>query len=161
MAAPHPASVNTARLVTFRWKDQIRVLLAFARFGVEGKMTDNAGTGGVCCRIGSDGKMDDRAIDEYGTTHLRHPTSGYEFSECAYVPNYDQMCREAIELHKRIFHSDIVSWDFATNVDGSPVFLEMNFQGVSYIYQFASRKPIFGDLTREVLQYVRDHRPYD
>jgi len=32
MAAPHPSSVNTLRMVTLRWENEIRYLLTFARF---------------------------------------------------------------------------------------------------------------------------------
>lgn len=159
MAAPHPSSVNTIRIVTFRWKDEVRVLMAFARFGTGGKLTDNAGTGGVCCGIGDDGRLNPVAVDEFGTIHERHPTSGYAFGQQVAIPKYDELCLEAIRLHKRIFHFDIVSWDFAVNVDTKPVFLEINFQGVSFIYQFACGKPIFGELTDEVLEHIRQTRP--
>ena len=45
LAAPHPDSLNTVRIVTFRWCGEIRPLLAFVRMGVSGSITDNAGTG--------------------------------------------------------------------------------------------------------------------
>lgn len=158
MAAPHPSSVNTIRMVTFRWKDEVRVLMAFARFGTGGKLTDNAGTGGVCCGIRDDGRLNPVAVDEFGTVHERHPTSGYAFSQQVGIPNYDELCFEAVRLHKRIFHFDIVSWDFAVSVDAKPIFLEVNFKGVSFIYQFACGKPIFGELTDEVLGHIRRTR---
>jgi hypothetical protein len=158
MAEPHPSSVNTVRIATFRWGSDIRVLVAFARFGVGGKLTDNAGTGGICCGIGADGTLSATGVDEYGGTYSTHPTSGYDFSRRQRIPNFERMCDLARKLHEKIFHFDIVSWDFATREDDSPVFLEMNFQGVSYIYQFAWGAPLFGDLTDEVLARVRARR---
>lgn len=156
MAEPHPSSVNTVRLVTFRWNDDITLLMSFARFGTGGKLTDNAGTGGVCCGIGEGGRLNATAIDEHGTVYERHPTTGYFFGKRAVVPNYDNLCQQAVALHRRIFHFDIVSWDFAVGENSEPVFLEFNFQGVSYIYQFACEKPIFGELTKDVLELIRD-----
>jgi hypothetical protein len=156
MAAPHPSSVNTVRLVTFRWNDEIRPLLSFARFGTAGKLTDNAGTGGVCCGIGEGGRLNATAVDEFGTVHTHHPTSGYDFGLRAVVPNYDLLCERALALHRRIVHFDIVSWDFAVDEHAEPVFLEFNLRGAVYIYQFASGKPVFGELTQAVLGRIRD-----
>lgn len=156
MAEPHPSSVNTIRLVTFRWHDDIRLLLSFARFGTGGNITDNAGTGGVCCGIGEDGRLHATAVDEHGTVHAQHPTTGYAFDNRIVVPNYEQICQQALALHQKIFHFDLVSWDFAVGENGEPVFLEFNLRGAIYIYQFACGKPIFGDLTAEVLELIRD-----
>lgn len=158
MAEPHPSSVNTVRLVTFRWCGDIHPLLAFARFGTRGKITDNAGTGGVCCGIDEEGRLNAQAVDEFGGIHMQHPTSGYCFATRALVPNFEAMRRKALELHRKILHFDIVSWDFAVDVGGEPHFLEVNFQGVSYIYQFAAGRPIFGELTEAVLEAVRRAR---
>jgi len=71
---------------------------------------------------------------------------------------YDCVCKLALDLHKQIFHFDLVSWDFAIGSEGEPIFLEVNFQGVVHVYQFACRKPLFGDLTKDVLEAVRDSR---
>lgn len=80
MAQVHPDSVNTIRMVTFRWKNEIRMLIAFARFGSHGKLTDNAGTGGLCCGIDEQGKLNDSAVDVAGMVYSRHPTTGYSFA---------------------------------------------------------------------------------
>lgn len=158
MAQVHPDSVNTVRMVTFRWQNEIRVLMAFARFGRDGKLTDNAGTGGLCCGIDREGRLNDTAVDGTGTVYSRHPTSGYSFADRISIPNYDCICKLALDLHKQIFHFDLVSWDFAIGHQGEPIFLEVNFQGVVHVYQFACRKPVFGDLTKDVLEAVRDSR---
>ena len=57
-------------------------------------------------------------------------------------------------MHEQIPHFDIVSWDFAVGEDGKPIFLEVNFRGAAFIYQFACG-PLFGDLTSSVLESVR------
>jgi len=156
MAQVHPGSVNTIRMVTLRWKNEIRVLMAFARFGTHGRLTDNASTGGLCCGIDEQGRLNDSAVDAAGTVYSRHPTTGYSFAKRIAVPNYDSVCKFALDLHRQIFHFDIVSWDFAIGDQGEPVFLEVNFRGMIHVYQFACRRPVFGDLTTEVLEAVRD-----
>ena len=156
MAEPHPSSVNTIRLVTFRWDDEIRVLLAFARFGSDGKVTDNARTGGVCCGIDSDGRLAATSFDRDGGRHTTHPTTGYDFTRQQSIPNYAQLCQRAMELHDRIWHFDLVSWDWAIRDDGQPIFVEFNVRGTAYTYQFALGGPMFADQTVEVLERIRD-----
>jgi hypothetical protein len=145
-------------MVSFRWKNEIRVLMAFARFGRGGMLTDNAGTGGLCCGIDRHGKLNDTAVDSAGIHYARHPTSGYRFAERISIPDYDNICKLALHLHGQLYHFDIVSWDFAIGRQGEPVFLEVNLQGVVHVYQFACNKPVFGDLTKDVLEAVRKGR---
>ena len=158
MAQVHPGSINTVRMVTLRWRNDIRVLLAFARFGSEGKLVDNSGMGGLCCGIDQQGRLNDSAVDKAGTVYSRHPTTGYSFARRLSIPNYESVCKLVLDLHRQIFHFDFVSWDIAIGFEGEPIFLEVNFQGAIHVYQFACRKPLFGNLTNDVLNAVRDNR---
>lgn len=158
MAAPHPASVNTVRLMTFRWQGEIHLLAPAARFGRDGKLTDNISTGGVCCRIDDDGRLAPPGVDARGDLHRTHPTTGYPLERVPAIPGFRRMQAAALALHRQIYHFDIVSWDFAVAEDGEPVFLEMNFLGLGFIYQCAIHAPLFGDHTAGVLEYVRDRR---
>lgn len=168
MSKPHPDSVNTLRMVTLRWQGEIQHLLTFARFGANGSVRDNAGTGGVCVGITDKGEFLDIAIDEKANSHKTHPTTGYKFGKDK-IPNYDEFISFVKDLHKSILHYDFISWDVAVGEDGKPIFLELNFRGVSWLYQLAAQKPLFGDLTSEVLKFIkseiseskstRDYRP--
>jgi hypothetical protein len=158
MAAVHPSSVNTLRLVTLRWDGALRLLLAFARFGVGGRVTDNAGTGGLCCGIDEHGRLDATAVDARGRFHGKHPDTGHDFGERLAVPGWPAFPAAALRLHARVRHFDLVSWDFAVGEAAEPVLLEMNFKGVAEVYQLATRRPLFGDLTAEILEAVRDDR---
>jgi len=158
-AAPHPASVNTLRIVTFRWDGALQPLLTIARFGIGGRITDNAATGGILCRVADDGRLADHALDLDGNALEKHPDTGYAFTQPLVVPGFDAFRREALRLHGQIFHFDFVSWDFAVGEDGAPIFLEMNFQGVCEAYQIVERRPLFGERTEALLEAVRDARP--
>src|SRR5699024_6601521 len=57
-----------------------------------------------------------------------------------------------------ILHHDFVSWDIVVGNDGLPVFLEANFRGGTWFYQLLSEKPLFGDLTEEILEYMHKER---
>lgn len=155
MAAPHPHSVNTVRVITLRWRAELRVLHAFMRVGTHGKITDNAGTGGIHRRVEQDGRISPGAVDIKGRKYQVHPQTGFSFTADDSVPGYRAMCEYALELHRRIQHFDLVSWDFVVSENSTPLFLEMNFQGTSYLSQFAAEEPMFGELTSDILAALR------
>lgn len=164
MGTPHPSSVNTLRMVTLRWKGEIHNLVTFARFGSGGSVNDNAGTGGVCVGVNDDGTFLDYAIDEHPRIHFKHPTTNYRFADMPKIPNFDEYKLFVQQLHKQIIHHDYVSWDIAVGIDGKPIFLEANFMGATWLYQLASKKPIFGDLTEEIIkhvtrEYIKSNKP--
>lgn len=155
MAAPHPASVNTLRMVTFRWKNEIRHLLTYARFGGDNNVKDHSISGGVSVGVTDSGELMNFAIDTNCKVYQEHPTTDYSFANNkSTIPNYEFFKSYVEDLHKNILHHDFVSWDIAVGIDGQPIFIESNFRGTSWRYQLVSQKPIFGDLTEEVLQYV-------
>jgi len=154
MAAPHPSSVNTLRLITLRWKNEIKFLLGFARFGANNDIKDHTHSGGVALGFSDSGEFMDYTIDANCFVHTHHPTTNYDFTNKAQIPNFEKIKKYIIGLHKKILHHDYVSWDIAVGIDGEPIFIEANFRGPSWRYQLASQKPLFGDMTEEILQYV-------
>lgn len=158
MSDPHPDSVNTLRMVTLRWKDEIRYLLTFAKFGASGKVLDNTSAGGVSIGVKDNGEFMETALDRSFKIHTEHPTTGLPFKDIGPIPNFDQFKQYVIDLHKNILHHDFVSWDIAVGDDGLPVFLEANFKGGTWFYQLLSEKSLFGDLTEEILEHVYRER---
>lgn len=158
MSDPHPDSVNTLRMVTLRWKGEIRYLLTFARFGANNNVLDNTSHGGVSIGVKDNGEFMDKAIDRSFKVHETHPTTDFPFKDMKPVPNFDQFKQYVIDLHKHILHHDFVSWDIVVGKDGLPVFLEANFRGGTWFYQLLSEKPLFGDLTEEILEYMYKER---
>ncbi len=157
LAMPHPESLNTVRVLTFRWQDSIRAICMFQRMGIDGSVTDNAGTGGLCRGISEQGLLYDYAVNNQGQKHIHHPTTAYAFKK-EQLPGFKALRKIACELHLRIPHFDLISWDFAIDPQSRPFFLEMNFQGVSYVYQFATGEPLFKEDTAAVLQHIRKFR---
>ena len=149
----YPKSVNTLRMVTLRWRGDITHLLTFARFGTGDSVRDNAGMGGVCCGVEEDGSLMDFAIDVKKEIYQTHPTTKQPFKGVI-IPSFDKMVSFAINLHKSILHHDYISWDIIVGQDAEPIFLELNFWGVSWIYQLASKKALFGDLTEQIIPKV-------
>ena len=155
IAAPHPASINTLRMVTFRWKNEIHHLLTFARFGSNNDIRDN-GDVETSPRIGvtDSGEFFKVGVSQNGQTFTHHPSTGYCFADLEPIPNFDEFKQFVIDCHKRILHLNFASWDIIVGVDGKPIFLEVNFGGSTSFYQLATRQSIFGDLTEEVLAHV-------
>jgi|SRR5690625_1146357 len=155
MAEPHPASVNSLRMVTFRWKGEIKHLLTYARFGGGNNVKDHAIAGGVSVSVDDDGILGKYGLDTHCIAHTHHPTTNFSFIDNhIQIPNYKQFTQFVVDLHDNILHHDYVSWDIAVGEDGEPVFIEPNFRGTTWRYQLAAKRPIFGDLTEEVLQFV-------
>lgn len=155
MAEPHWESVNTIRVITFRWQMEIIALLHYVRIGSEGKITDNGSTGGMNCGIDDEGRLYPEALDHKCNRISQHPNTGYDFAQRKVIPSYPRIIELAKELHKNVFHFGLVSFDFAIDKYEEPVFVEMNFRGSAWICQMACEKPIFGDLTEDVLRSMK------
>ncbi|GAA0472282.1 sugar-transfer associated ATP-grasp domain-containing protein [Alkalibacillus silvisoli] len=158
MANPHPYSVNTVRVVTLRWNDEIHYLMSYARFGVNYSLTDNAASDGLCVGISPDGTLKLYAVGNKGEIYDKHPTTGYDFSDFDKIPNFNKVIDFAKDLHNRILHHNYISWDLAIDNNGEPIFIEMNFWGTAWKYQLACGQSIFGEFTEEILQAVAKQR---
>lgn len=158
IAEPHPSSVNTLRMVTLRWNNEIKYLLTFARFGSNGSVKDNAGGGGVCVGVKDNGEFLDYAVDENCNVYKKHPTTEFTFSKLTKIPNFHKFIGFVKRLHQDVLHMDFVSWDIAIGEDGNPVFIEANFAGATWLYQMATEQPIFRELTAEVVKHVKEQQ---
>ena len=158
MSQPHKYSVNTLRMVTLRWNDEIHYLTTFARFGANKSIKDNAGHGGLAVGISEKGEFNDFAIDKEAVVYDKHPTTGFKFKDLEKIPNFSTFIDFVKTLHKKVLHHNFVSWDIAVGKNGEPIFIEMNFWGAVWLYQAATTEPIFGDFTEEILDAVAKHK---
>lgn len=160
VAKPHPGSVNTLRLVTLRWKNQIHYILGYLRIGVAGAVNDNGATGGISVGINDDGISRDFAVDKDLNIYKSHPTTGFLFSEGAITIAEFQKFKDFVcDLHLDIPHHNLVSWDIAVDQNGEPVFIEHNFRGPIWVYQAATGRPLLGEFTSDILRYIAEHGP--
>lgn len=151
----HPESLNTLRLVTLRWHNEIHYLTGFLRTGSGSSVNDNATTGGTSVGVNDNGILNNYAVDITGKVLFTHPTSGFDFKKNAVrIPNFERFKEFVINLHTDILHHNLVSWDIAVGADHLPVFIEHNFAGQFWIYQFAAGKPLFRDFSDEILRYI-------
>lgn len=149
----HPSSINTIRIMTLCWNNDVYVLSAVVRMGVNGSNVDNASSGGICCGINEDGSLKENAVDQKGKFFAAHP-QGARFCDIT-IPQFDQ-CKDLVKsLAPRISRiSKMVSWDLAINEMGNPVLIEANFSYGSVALHQMCNGPIFGELTEEILKKV-------
>lgn len=143
-------SINTVRIVTFRFHGQIYVLSAILRMGGTGSRVDNISAGGCACAVKPDGRLFDKAVVRKGDWSDQHP-SGILFKNIQ-IPNYDIIIETAKRLHNSLPHFNIIGWDFAVDENSNPVLIEFNINPAQN--QIASKQPTFGDMTDEVLDEV-------
>lgn len=155
MAKPHPESVNTLRILTLRWDGDIHFMTAFARFGNNGAVNDNAGTGGVCVGIDRQGRLSAFGVTAAAQKIDTHPTSGYSFIQQQTIPGFQAAVDLCIEQHQEVLHHNLVSWDIAIDPAEQPIFIEHNFRGSLWLYQLTTGEPILGELTSDILTAIR------
>jgi len=144
----NPSSLNTLRVMSFFFKDEVHILSAQLRMGSGDARVDNYSSGGYACNIQPDGRLSERAVSSLGWATV-HP-NGIPFKDIV-VPSYDRVIRIIKEEHKKIPYMNIIGWDFGIDEDGDPVFIEMN-EGPQDNQNGSG--PTFGDMTDDVLEEV-------
>ena len=127
LAALHPRSINTIRVVTVRKSVQEIILLtAFQRIGTGGRSVDNAHSGGLFVPVSPDGRL--MAVGHrkpnFGTTARTHPDTQVIF-EGYRLPYYEESVSLAKRAHAFIGDVHSVGWDIAVT-PGGPLIIEAN-----------------------------------
>jgi hypothetical protein len=153
LAAFHPESLNTLRVITLRLNDTIRVIAATLRMG-NGRHVDNGHAGGLLCGVNVEsGGLTDFACDVLFRKHDRHPITGAPFAGT--LISFAEIKALARSVHARLPYFDVLSCDIAVLDNGAPCLVEVNTfgQGVEP-HQFLKGAPLFDTATEEVLSLV-------
>lgn len=149
----NPCSVNTVRMMTLLFDNQVYVLSSVLRMGINGARTDNASSGGIVCGILPKGRLKSVAYDTCANEYLRHP-QGAEFDKVI-IPNYDECVNFATVLARRFASvTRLISWDIAIDEFGHPLLIEFGVSNGQMDFHQLCNGPILGDLTEEVLKDV-------
>ena len=150
----YPKSVNTFRVMTYRWKNEIRLAATIMRIGVGGMMVDNASSGGIFIGIQSDGHLFSSAINKYGDRFLTHPDTGVVFEDCK-IEHFEKVLNAAKVSHCAIPQIGIANWDFTLDEEGDAVLIEANLNfGSPWLFQMVNGKSVFGEDTAEILRWT-------
>lgn len=143
-------SLNTIRIVSFLFENEVHILSAIFRMGAKGSRVDNISAGGLQVNIDDKGRLFKEAMDTDRKIYYEHPNSGVKF-ENYQIPSFDKICEIVSEQHKTLPHFKIIGWDFGVDKDNKPVFIEYN---TCPDQNQMTGKPTFGDLTEKVLEDV-------
>lgn len=151
----YPRSVNTFRVITYRWKNQIYLGPSVLRLGKGGMDVDNATQGGIFLGVRPDGRLYDFAITKYGDRFYEHPDTALHFGTYN-IPLFTTVTQAALRLHHALPQVGVSNWDLTIDETGEVVLIEGNLQfGGVRLSQMACGVPVFGEHTAEMLQWVR------
>jgi hypothetical protein len=154
LANIYSGSVNTFRVVTYRWKDEFFVMPGVLRVGSGGGEVDNAHAGGMFMAIDDDGVIKGNAMTEFMNVYEKHPDSGIVFDGYK-VNEYPKVMETALKLQAMLPELGTVAWDLTIGEEGEPVLIEANFIfGGFWIIQCAHACAPFGERQPEVLQWI-------
>ena len=148
MAKLNPSSVNTLRLLTYRFESEVVVLYAVVRIGKSGMIIDNESQGGISAKINDDGLLAKYAYGAPGEEKIEKTDNGV-IIEGYRIPSFDRVLDLAKECHLRLPYFKIVGWDFCVDHNGDPLLIEWNSN--PDLSQTANG-PAFGKYTDRILK---------
>lgn len=154
IAKIYSGSVNTFRIMTYRWKDKIKHVPVIMRIGKGGACVDNAHAGGIFIAVEDDGTLHEWAITEFNEKFTEHPDTHFVF-EGYRIELVKDVIAAAHKMHEMIPQLGAINWDFTLDEAGNPVLIEANINGGSvWLFQMAHGCGAFGEDTAEVLQWL-------
>lgn len=123
IAALHPASLNTFRVVTIKTLDHRWCLAAaYLRVGAKGKTVDNIAAGGILVHVDAAGCT--TAAHHEGRSIRKHPDTGAELVGI-WLPGYRAACELALQASRKLGFVGTIGWDIAATERG-PTIVEAN-----------------------------------
>ena len=126
LAAFHPVSLNTIRVVTISKDDRCEVFGALFRMGAHGSIIDNTHAGGIYAPIDiNTGIIDIPAIDACNNHYDVHPDTGKRIKGF-HVPKWDNIIATCKEASRTIPNIHFAGWDLCVNNKGEVEIIEGN-----------------------------------
>ena len=155
VAKIYAGSVNTFRVITYLWHDEIKICPAIMRIGQGGSTVDNAHAGGMFIAVDDDGTLHKTAFTEFNTQFTEHPNTHLKF-EGHRIKVFPKVLEAVRKIHEATLQVGAVNWDFTLDEDGRPILLEGNMKGGSiWLIEMAHGVGVFGDDTAEILKWTR------
>lgn len=145
------SSVNIVRILSWRHDDEVDIIFATLRAGIDGAITDMSFVDGVkmvqLAGIELNGKFKNKVLNQDGKVVK-------EFSDVGDVPCWDKIIKIIKENHLHIDNFDIVGWDFTVDEDENPICFEWNIQWPGTVFYQYTSGPLFGRKTEEILSFL-------
>lgn len=147
-------SVNTFRVMTYRWKNEILTVPVIMRIGQGGNYLDNAHAGGMFIAVENDGTLHEKAFTEFKQEYSKHPNTNLVFKGYK-IDLFPKVLETAKQMHTLIPQLGVINWDMTINEDGDPVLIEANLRdGSLWLFEIAWGKGPFGNKTSEILKWI-------
>lgn len=154
IAKIYPHSVNTFRIITYRWKNEICHMPIIMRIGRGGKTVDNAHAGGIFIAVDDNGMLHEKAFSEFNDQYTKHPDTQFVFKGYI-IPHMNRVIETAKQMHALIPQLGVYNQDFTIDSNGNPVLIEINVMGGGcWPAQMSHGKGLFGEKTAEVLRWM-------
>lgn len=126
IAAFHPASLNTIRVVTVSNETECVIFGALLRMGAGDSFIDNTHSGGIYASIDvKSGVIDTDGIDSLGNHYSRHPDTGLPIKGFQ-IPYWNRLV-EACQSASRVMPKTLFAgWDICVREDGRIELIEGN-----------------------------------
>lgn len=154
----NPCSLNTFRISTLNINGKVSVCSIIFKCGQSDLIIDNGGAGGLMVGIDEAG-----CFREYGYNNeyekFYETKNGVKF-EGKYVESFSVVLNKIKEVHQKCIPSmGFAGWDVALDEHNEPVMIEVNlvWPGIQF-EQLCPGKPIFGDRTDEVIEYLHNFK---
>ncbi len=154
----NPSSLNTIRVVTYRSvvDEKIYILQTLLRMGKNGSMVDNQSSGGIACGIDKTGKLNSWGTDKLSNRY--YSSNSVIFSETGRIPNFEKMSSVCIEIAKTRFHERVLVFDTWQDTNNQIRLTEINNINIGIEDLQKNNGPMFGEFTREVIEYCSTHK---
>lgn len=143
MSAVHPQSVNTIRINTVKYDDEVEVYWPSWRVGQGDAVVDNYSAGGISIPIDKETGKTICAISKDGNRFTHHPDTGLSLVDVQ-IPKWDELCDIVKEMAMALTDMAFVGWDMALTPEGWVV-IEANYEPDNKAWQMTSSRGIRAD----------------
>lgn len=151
MASFTNSCINTMRIVSLMWENEIYITSSVLIMGGPTAKTNHLHAGGIVCGVMPDGRLREIAFDGNLNEYRQHP-NGIIFANTK-IPNYDKCVALVKKLAPRMSNvAKLLNWDITLDQYGEPLLIEVNLTWGGSVQIAAG--PAFGDMTKEILDYV-------
>ncbi|WP_340102846.1 sugar-transfer associated ATP-grasp domain-containing protein [Rhodohalobacter sp. 8-1] len=144
-------SLNTLRILTFRYGTDILYLSTVARFGRANSITDNKAGGGIFISVKPDGSLNNFGYSQNYLKIDKHPDSLKPFKGTV-IDGFEKAVMLCITRHKRLPYFDLISWDIAIDEQNEPIMIELNLINQEINFHQVANGPLFGDYSEEIIK---------
>lgn len=144
MARLNETSLNTFRVMTLLFGNEVFILSSIVRMGRMGSLTDNSSGGGISCGVEKEGNLK-RIGYEFSGASFNKTDSGIEFININ-LPFMDKVKNVVENLHKTLPYFKIVSWDLAIDDEEDVVLIEYNVKGQEINFHQLNNGPVLSKL---------------